>query len=567
MFEHVDQIHSLARSASGVTWAFGTSGAALRHHSAKDRWFHTETNTDAALNASWASTAGHVLAVGGGGVVLEHDGGGWVAHDSGTQRSLHSVWGRAADDVYAAGDAGVVVHYDGAKWTPTPTGRSETLFGIGGRDAAMYVVGESGLIMRRGAGIWLLENSGVSVALNDIELVNGVAIAVGDGGTIVRRQPDGSWTQMDVDTTSDLNAIDSESGRVLVAGGAGVILELVGGEWRQITVPFESDDLHDIWTGAAEETLAGGADGFVARYDDDDWYVANMDTENGRWSAVHGTAEETYVVGSGGRIIVKAGGQWGFSMIPAVDCLPGFSLQSVWVWSSDVAYAVGYVVYEHWFAQALFYDGARWRESVSAMQTGSQFEDVYGVSPDNVAIVGHIGGGFTFGLLSRFDGVAWKTETLERSFLYEGVWGRPDGRYFAVGATASAFESGCLASEFEGQVWAHRLCPIDEGLHAVIGAANGNPVAAGAAGSLLRFNGQLWKPIESGTSDDLVDATASPDGTVYVAGANGTIITLAGDDVSQTRLAAGSTIAGVWARADDDVFVVESANQLWRLSR
>lgn len=88
------------------------------------------------LNDVWAdgSTA---IAVGDSGTILHFDGEGWSAVSSGTQSNLWSVWALGPDDAYATGeesDAGVVLHWDGSQWQflydvpPRPEDYEEPLY-------------------------------------------------------------------------------------------------------------------------------------------------------------------------------------------------------------------------------------------------------------------------------------------------------------------------------------------------------------------------------------------------------------------------------------------------------
>ncbi len=101
-------------------------------------WVQAVDMTDGAILSFWGDRAdgvfaagGSMLAGGGDGIVLRHDGEAW-SREPITAPTLWWVHGFGLDDVWAVGELGTILHFDGADWTTVETGGDYTLWGVWG---------------------------------------------------------------------------------------------------------------------------------------------------------------------------------------------------------------------------------------------------------------------------------------------------------------------------------------------------------------------------------------------------------------------------------------------------
>ncbi len=142
-----------------------------------------------------------------------------------------------------------------------------------------------------------------------------------------------------------------------------------------------------------------------------------------------------------------------------------------------------------------------------------------------------------------------------------GLWARA----LVVTTVALMGAAGCDGEGGgEAKRWSVVAEGLDEALLAVHGTSSTDVWAVGAdrgQGPLvLRYDGQAWTRLETGTQGDLWWVHAVPEGPVFLAGGNGTVLRY--EDGVFTREAtpgvAAHTVYGMWARAADDVYAVGS---------
>jgi hypothetical protein len=111
----------------------------------------------------WAD--GESLFVGGTrGMMVTHEDGSWIVHDTRTVDDFSAIWGFAGDDVWAGTYEGSLLHYDGASWShvdwpnmgdsPDPTSCRSTyqqIRGMWGTGGTLFVFTASQLLVWDGA--------------------------------------------------------------------------------------------------------------------------------------------------------------------------------------------------------------------------------------------------------------------------------------------------------------------------------------------------------------------------------------------------------------------------------
>jgi hypothetical protein len=113
-------------------------------------WTSIDSQSVAALESLWGSSAGDVWAVGAAGTIRRWATGAkqWArVENAPSLASFHAVWGSGPNDVWVVGDAGTILHFDGTTWiTATvafPLGPKPNLTGVWGSGPNdVWVVGE-----------------------------------------------------------------------------------------------------------------------------------------------------------------------------------------------------------------------------------------------------------------------------------------------------------------------------------------------------------------------------------------------------------------------------------------
>ncbi len=229
-------------------FAVGDKGSGLRYDGASDKWFDKRAETSANLLSVRALADGRVIAVGGGGVLLQAaDARAPLVdlHVDVTATDLYDVCDDGAGGLLAVGDGGVVVRLGktGPAEVTTPAAASGLqLRGVAKVGNAIVAVGVGGVAMAWVGGTWKAENSGTQMDLESVTAVGDVALAVGAFGTVLRRGKDGVWAKESSGTSTPLHrVVGAANGEAAAVGDNGVILlRKADGTW---SVGFEQPGL------------------------------------------------------------------------------------------------------------------------------------------------------------------------------------------------------------------------------------------------------------------------------------------------------------------------------------
>lgn len=93
-------------------------------------------------------------------------------------------------------------------------------------------------------------------------------------------------------------------------------------------------------------------------------------------------------------------------------------------------------------------------------------------------------------------------------------------------------------------------------LRSVWGSDESNVWAVGFGGSILRWNGSIWKVEESATTEDLFSVWGSDAENIWAVGRNGTIMKWDGRVWSRQESTTTKTLRGVWGTALNSVWAV-----------
>jgi hypothetical protein len=486
--DHLDHNRTIVLEGAGGTRLWGASPSALW---LADR-FGTLKRFDGATvvdepNAPpmpediWGAGGDVWVASLQGGVWRREGAGNWVQRIQ-TPGSAMGVWGTGPSDVWAVGDA--IYHWDG-----TSTRSWDNPAGGG---------------------------------LNDVWVGSGVALAVGDRGMIVRGG-DGGWTALDGGAQPVL--LDVHGTRANDAWAVGLGGALV--HWNGTSAmpysrsllppppqtPWVPGQLTGLWASGPDDVWLL-TPGLVLRYDGSDWKEM-LRRDNHAFSQVWGTSPtDVWVVGStspnlNGFILHWDGQEW----TETYQGGAGDYLTGIWGAAPGELWAVG--------AQRILRHRDGGWESDPGPLWG--YVGVWGVSADHVWVAGSGG-------VHEFSDGGWTNVlplgTSGSSALYS-VRGSSEHDVWAVGAGGihHTVDGGWVTIDDRNQT-ANDVLPNGDGTAWVAGFWNGweraTPLKlldgrAPDAGGVRYF--------DIGTQGSLRSFWRMPDGTIWVIGENGAILT------------------------------------------
>ncbi|QCS43470.1 hypothetical protein [Natrinema versiforme] len=248
------------RSRRAVLAAVGAAAGSLSIAGCADtdsEWVAADPPTDAALEAV-VTTADGAYAVGEDGIVLARDGGDWTVRlerglggaGDGLRSAAVTSNGRA---MWVAGDSGALGYYDvvadravdfSAPKEKTTSWTAVAAAGLAG-DERLTAINSSGELLRGrrdGATVdWsdvIKPGSGSSVTDIDLTPLAYGYVVDTDGGVFESRDGGVSWSRIGLEGAGvDFATVAAtDSGRVSVAGGNGVVSTYNGVDWSRTTL-------------------------------------------------------------------------------------------------------------------------------------------------------------------------------------------------------------------------------------------------------------------------------------------------------------------------------------------
>ncbi|HSJ64067.1 MAG TPA: Ig-like domain-containing protein [Gemmatimonadaceae bacterium] len=491
------------------------------------------------LDAMWGPSSVAIFATGttpagDAGFVASFVGQHWTNRYARAGGRFHALHGRGPEDLWAVGSE--IVHYDGATWMPIPV-PGATARAVWAVAPGVAFVGDDGGAIHRvdtaatqlgnplGVGIRALygfspdevyagDAAGTVLRWNgaqwSIAAQFGPEPIVAMGGTgpddlwvvggVYAHFDGGAWRVLDPDDalpTGTVGVWASAPGNVWAVTDSVRLKLFDGAAWREhwdSPVAFEG-----IWGSSASDLHVCGGQGTVQRFDGNHWSTERL----AGWQAcrsVHGSAATFALASTRGPLAYRFdGGGWERSATGAP--LGG----ALWVHASGVAMAPGPA------GAVLRYDGTDW----SPLSTGSPavLHAVWGNTPSDVWAGG------TGGTLLHYDGVGWTPVASGATGTIRRLWGVGADLW----AVADDGSSGSVVLRAGGAQWS-TVHASAERLLALHGRTAADVFAAGAGGTMLRWDGQQWRAEATGLTDTLTDVWASPDGDVFAVGARGVIL-------------------------------------------
>lgn len=490
--------------AEGAVWAAGAQGAVFKWEGA---WERFPTGTENGLRSVWGSSRDDVWFGGEAGTMLRYAGDGLLGYDLRTGATIHSIAGTGPDDVLALGyDAtektARLFHWNGSFWRELPPIEDFVPRGLWSSGEGIWVGGE-GAALALWTGSCFRVKSGGGARLNDLWAGTW---AVGDEGLALRRTDEG-WERQDLGVTAHLRSVWGWAGEVWVAGEGGTLLRGDEAGFRPVHGTGDRDLLAmhgreggPLWIGASDGSLFQ-TDGRSLRRtpSPSEWPIVSLLAFGG----------EAWATTEAGEVLRWDGEAWRYQRRAHGRAeLFGTAPDDLWLAGFDGEAAI----FERW-------DGEAWRVVMPGTATA-----VYAIAGAGDELwVGHAPG-----MIRHWDGARWSAHylgTRPRALAHDGedLWILSDRRLYrwGEGAPAESHPAPVILTALhaaDGAVWVGTATGA-MGRLGEAGLALGEPVAehpirsihghgealwaVGDAGTLLRFDGEDWRPQALGTEADL----------------------------------------------------------------
>ena len=311
-----------------------------------------------------------------------------------------------------------------------------------------------------------------------------------------------------VDATGLVSGVASGVATIVATyqGVAGVSAVTVSGvnalRWSPQTSGTTAD-LLGIWGSGPADAFAVGRAGTILHYDGTSWSPQISGTPEDLLGVWGSGPADVFAVGAG-TILHYDGGVWSLQLSASIP------IPLTGVWGSGPRDVYSTLGVPSFGLPIIHYDGSAWSQAT----TGPQFLlGVWGSGPADVFAAG-VGG-----TILHYDGTSWSPQTSGTSQDLQGLWGSGPADVFAVGA-------GTIL-HYDGKGWTSQTIGAGATSTALMGVWGSGPAdvfAAGAAGTILHYNGATWSLLASGTAQSLAGVWGSGAGDVFAVGGAGTIL-------------------------------------------
>ena len=397
---------------------------------------------------------------------------------------------------------------------------------------------------------------------------------------------------------------------VYAAGRADRVLHFDGTVWK--TESAGKGWTNGLWGSGPDDVILVGDEGLIRRRKGGTWQSEDVEDTN-QFNAVWGSGpNDVFAVGDRGLVFHFDGKSWSGQTTGS-----SASLGAVWGSGPTDVYAVGHLAAEH-SGVVLHYDGRSWDASAPV---GRRLERVWGTGPKDVwvagadpkerialwklsagtgewkpepvtskgELIGLSGTGDKPVLLMHADtspengmsflrgqvfalewtGTTWQRRPLMTisSPIGKPGWGlASDGKGTLIAAgwwgVAGTFQPGAPVSGEEELRFSTGNAAIGRNLLGVWGTSPSDVVAVGAAGAMLRYDGQAWVADPAGKDLDLTAIHGAKDILVAVA-RRGTLLVRKEGVWSRVETGTSSNLNGVWTDGDQ-IFASGAAGTMIR---
>ena len=154
------------------------------------------------------------------------------------------------------------------------------------------------------------------------------------------------------------------------------------------------------------------------------------------------------------------------------------------------------------------------------------------------------------------DGWAWRNPVPREGYIYD-IWGSSDNCVYVVG------EDGMIL-RYNGNSWVALSSGTTNRLNCVWGRSANDIYAVGDGGTILHYSGAglNWTSVDSGITEDLYAVWGSSATDIFAVGGNGTIRHYNGSAWDTMVSGITSTLGGVWGSSSSDVYAVASSGEI-----
>ncbi|MBW2734045.1 MAG: hypothetical protein JRH20_16785, partial [Deltaproteobacteria bacterium] len=344
---------------------------------------------------------------------------------------------------------------------------------------------------------------------------------------------------------------------IWAVGAHGVVLHYDGTLWSAEQVPrwdvdMDHPTLLGIWGADASNVWAVGTQGAVYRWQGGRWQKASSPTQEtlrGIWGA---SVTEIHVVGDGPTWSRLDGTEW--TSLPGSAKALTLPLHAIWGDAPTNVWAVG-------------------DTNVAYRFNGSEISPLNSPMKKLRAVIGDDGGNLWFGAeaanaqLRHFDGTNWDIidfGTWDQFNVFGFVrsgWGDKDD-VFALGTPRLDTRTGAAVQKVSG-AWVALPDPPAQSLISGWGLSNGDLIAAGDDGVLLKHSPKGWSYLGAVSQKRIHDTFQPPDGPLRAVGETGTILRQ-NNDGSWAKEDSGTTanLYALWGASANDLWAVGSKNTL-----
>ena len=384
--------------------------------------------------------------------------------------NVNALWGTSGTNVFAVTSDGDILRFDGARWNVMQDGTLgfSGVHGVG--PTVVFATDWQGRVWRYDGTQWTAMATPATSGLEKLWVLSDRSvIAVGAKGAAV--QYDGTaWRSLSTGTTQNLLGIwASSASNVIAVGAGGTILRYDGTTWTPMT-SGTTQTLYAVWGTSPNAVYAVGDNGTILRYRGvgNSWEPVASGTTAALFAISGTTAGELHVAGDRGTLLRFDGTGWQALATPHSE--PQWT-----VWSSE--------------AEGAFVGGGSGLTYVHRSGTASilslspTYNDVAVVGPNLAFAVGDLGA------ILRWDGSTWTSMTNPQPGSYNDVFPLDGSAVYAAGSAG--------VSQFNGATWVAMSMPAHPLLRGVWASAPTNVVAVGDGGTIMRFNGSAWSPIDT----------------------------------------------------------------------
>ncbi|UCF94424.1 MAG: DUF4214 domain-containing protein, partial [Desulfobacterales bacterium] len=135
------------------------------------------------------------------------------------------------------------------------------------------------------------------------------------------------------------------------------------------------------------------------------------------------------------------------------------------------------------------------------------------------------------------------------------VWGSAANDVFAVGNSRTILH-------YDGNSWKAMDSASANDLRGVWGSSAGDVFAVGNSGTILHYDGSAWDEMDSGSTNDLCGVWGSSANDVFAVGHSGTSLHYDGNSWKAMDSASSNDLRGIWGSSAGDVFAVGTAGTI-----